>query len=199
MPQVQVRHFVCIMVCTLDLQSVCEILRRNMAAVHLNVAQLEFEDLAMLWLHGVDKKVNVTGREGIDYLGSGLGLRDDLFGAYDTLIAELERESNGDFVGFLQMEPAMFRELLDRVTPRLTKQHTQMRQPLEPGLTLAIALSYFASGNSYRNLVFSFRVAHNTISGILKEVGKRLSTSSVKRSLTVLDLAGISITSSVPK
>ena len=51
----------------------------------------------MIWVHGVDNKVNVTGREGMDDFGSGLGLRDDLFGAYDTLITDLGTASNGDF------------------------------------------------------------------------------------------------------
>ena len=68
----------------------------------------------------------------------------------------------------------MFRELLDRVTPRLAKQRTVMREPLQPGLKLAIALRYFASGSNYRNIAFTFRVAHNTISGIVKEVAQAI-------------------------
>ena len=92
------------------------------------------------------------------------------FGDYDNLMQELEREARGDFVGFLRMEPQMFRELLARLTPRLTKRDTNFRKALKPGLKLAIALRYMASGNSYRSLAFSFRVAHNSISIIVKEV-----------------------------
>eukprot|EP00057_Strongylocentrotus_purpuratus_P028550 XP_011683024.1 PREDICTED: putative nuclease HARBI1 [Strongylocentrotus purpuratus] len=38
------------------------------------------------------------------------------------------------------------------------------RPPLQPGLKLAITLRFLATGNSFRSLEFSFRVAHNTIS-----------------------------------
>ena len=44
-----------------------------------------------------------------------------LFGQYDTLMEELQRESQGDFVSFLRIDPAMFHELLVRVGPRITK------------------------------------------------------------------------------
>lgn len=44
------------------------------------------------------------------------------------------------------------------------------RAPLEPGLKLAITLRYLATGASYRDLAFAFRVAHNTISLFIPEV-----------------------------
>ena len=96
--------------------------------------------------------------------------RRPLFGAYENLMVELERESHGDFKNYLRMEPAMFHELLQRVTPRLTKRDTNFRKALEPGLKLAITLRYLASGNSYRSLAYSFRVPHNSISKFLGEV-----------------------------
>ena len=40
---------------------------------------------------------------------------------YDTLMEELKRESQGDIVSFLRIDPAMFHELLVRVSPRITK------------------------------------------------------------------------------
>ena len=43
-----------------------------------------------------------------------------MFGHYTTLMAELEHESQGDFIGFMRMEPVMFHELLMRLTPRHT-------------------------------------------------------------------------------
>lgn len=93
-----------------------------------------------------------------------------LFGSYENLMVELEREAQGDFINFLRMEPAMFHELLLRLTPRLTKQTTQFRKPLEPGLKLAITLRHLASGDSYHSLSYSFRVPHNTISMFVKDV-----------------------------
>ena len=48
-----------------------------------------------------------------------------LFGQYDSDGGapgeELQRESQGDFVSFLCIDPAMFHELLVRVGPRFTK------------------------------------------------------------------------------
>ena len=92
------------------------------------------------------------------------------FGQYHQLMGELEREAQGDFTNFLRMEPAMFYELLQRVSPRLTKAVTNFRRPLEPGLKLAITLRFLATGNSYRSLAYSFRVPHNTISTFVGDV-----------------------------
>ena len=57
----------------------------------------------------------------------------------------------------------MFRGLLHRIEPRITKQTINMRIPLEPGVKLAITLRYLATGSSYKTLAFAFRVASNTI------------------------------------
>ena len=73
----------------------------------------------------------------------------------------------------MRMQPAMFHELLQRITPRIQKS-TRYRKPLEPGLKLAITLRYLASGYSYKSLQYSFRVAHNTISLFIPEVCQAL-------------------------
>ncbi|XP_071479609.1 putative nuclease HARBI1 [Diadema antillarum] len=61
-------------------------------------------------------------------------------------------------------------ELVERLTPRIQKKDTNLRRALEPGLKLAIALRYIASGDSYKSLSYGFRVAPNTISTIVPEV-----------------------------
>ena len=50
---------------------------------------------------------------------------------------------------------------------RTTKPNTWFRKPLGPGLTLSIALRYYAAGDGYHSLAYSFRVARNTISTIV--------------------------------
>ena len=90
-------------------------------------------------------------------------------GFYGRLMNELQLESEGDFKNFMRMKPVMFRELLERVGPRITKNETN-RKPLEPGLKLAITLRYLATGETYRSLQFAFRVPHNTISLFVPEV-----------------------------
>ena len=84
------------------------------------------------------------------------------FGHYHNLKAELEREHHGDLINYLRMDPAMFHELLQRLTPRLTKQDTKWRPALQPGLKLAITLRFSASDATYHSLSFSFRVPHST-------------------------------------
>ena len=42
-------------------------------------------------------------------------------GQYETLFQELERESRGDYVGYIRVDPTLFAELPHRVTPRITK------------------------------------------------------------------------------
>ncbi|XP_062584031.1 putative nuclease HARBI1 [Saccostrea cucullata] len=92
-----------------------------------------------------------------------------LFGQYETLMREIERECQGDFLNYMRMPPVMFYELLQRITPRIQKSECY-RRPLEPGLKLAITIRYIVTGNSYKNLQYSFRVAHNTISMFIPEV-----------------------------
>ncbi len=55
------------------------------------------------------------------------------------------------------------------MSPRIEKD-VRNRAPLEPGLKLAITLRFLATGQSYRGLAFSFRVAHNTISRFIPRV-----------------------------
>ena len=52
--------------------------------------------------------------------------RRHMFGDYHNLMRELEAENPEDFQAYTRMEPAMFRELLDRIAPRITKQTTNM-------------------------------------------------------------------------
>ena len=92
------------------------------------------------------------------------------FGQYDQLMSELRAEDTQSFRNFLRMPPEMFDELLDRVGPRITKKHTHYRQAIEPGMKLAITLRHLASGDKYNSMRFGWRVPHNTISLIVREV-----------------------------
>ena len=48
-------------------------------------------------------------------------MRRPLYGQYETLMVELERESPADFKAFLRLDPAMYNEVLLRVGPRIAK------------------------------------------------------------------------------
>lgn len=90
-------------------------------------------------------------------------------GQYEQLLTELNREDPSGYKNFLRMTPEIFRELVDALSPLLEKKDTFMRKALEPGLKIAITLRYLATGDSYKSLMYSFRVAHNTISRIIPE------------------------------
>ena len=61
----------------------------------------------------------------------------------------------------------MYDELLDRVGPNITRQHTRYREPLEPGLQLALTLGHLASVSCYSTMQYGWRVPNNTQSVIV--------------------------------
>lgn len=67
------------------------------------------------------------------------------------------------------MPPAMFDEL-PRLVPLITKQDTNYRNAIEPGLKLAMTIRHIATGDRYASMKFDFRVPHNTISLCVREV-----------------------------
>lgn len=84
------------------------------------------------------------------------------FGIHEQLLEELRREDVAAFKNFLRLNPAMLREIVDRLTVRLQKKDTWYRTALSVALIVAITLRHLATGDSYHSLVYSFRVAHNT-------------------------------------
>ncbi|XP_041364377.1 protein ALP1-like [Gigantopelta aegis] len=97
-------------------------------------------------------------------------LRRVRFGQYEQLMVELGAEDQSSFKNVLRMEPDILREILQCVSHRIQKKDTFFRKALEPGLKLAITLRYLATGNSYKSLQYSFRVAHNTICKFIPEI-----------------------------
>ncbi len=96
--------------------------------------------------------------------------RRPLQGQYEQLMSELRDEDGPEFRNYTRLDPPMFREMLNRLGPRIEKQATVMRQPLDAGVRLAITLRYLATGDSYKSLEFNFRVSHSAISAIVYEV-----------------------------
>ncbi len=62
-------------------------------------------------------------------------------GLYDRLMVELRNEDPRAFQNFMRMPPVMYDEIVQRLTPALTKETTNWRAPLEPGLKVAITLN----------------------------------------------------------
>ena len=88
---------------------------------------------------------------------------------FENLLQELNREDTQSFRNFMRIPPELFRELIERLGPRIQANDTNYRKALTPGLKIAVTLRYMATGDSYKSLQYGFRVAHNTISLIVLE------------------------------
>ncbi len=97
-------------------------------------------------------------------------LRRPIYGHYEALLAELNREDILAFRHYIRMDPDMFFELVERLTPRIEKHDTWYRKALQPGLKVGIILWHLATGDSCHSLMYNFRVAHNTISKVVRDV-----------------------------
>ena len=100
--------------------------------------------------------------------------RREQLGQYHTLMRELREKDPQEFINYMRMPPEMYDYILERVGPRIEKQKTWLRQPLEPGLKLAITLRHFASGDKYPSVKFGFRVPSNTVSLIVRDVSQAI-------------------------
>ena len=96
--------------------------------------------------------------------------RRNLYGQYEHLMSKLHAEDTTAFTNFMRMDPQAFHELPTRIALRISKQDTNYRKALPPGLKLAITLRFLATGNSYKPLQFIFRVAHDTICKFISAV-----------------------------
>ncbi|KAK8406340.1 hypothetical protein O3P69_007203 [Scylla paramamosain] len=84
-------------------------------------------------------------------------------------MVKLMAEHPASFTNFMWMALTMFDELLGRLAPRITNQHTY-REPLTSGLKLALTLRHLVSGNKYASMNFAWRIPHNIQSLVAKEV-----------------------------
>ena len=91
-------------------------------------------------------------------------------GQYTRLMPMLELDDPMAYQNFIRMPPKLFQELEQRLGPEIQKERTWMRDPLSPGLQLAVTLRHLASGDSYPTLQYALRVARSTINKFVTEV-----------------------------
>ena len=115
------------------------------------------------------KEIRKTRRQRRQWVRQWL-LRRPMYGLYEKLMHALNAEDQTSFRNFLRVDPDIFTELKRRVGPRIEKQNTYFRKAIPSGLKLAVTLRYLATGDSYKSLSYSFRVAANTISVFVPEV-----------------------------
>lgn len=85
-------------------------------------------------------------------------------------LGELVAEPSGEFKKFTRMSTVDFEFLLNKISPLIARQDTQLRTAVAARIRLAITLRYLATGDSFQSLHFLFKVSPQLISTIVPEV-----------------------------
>lgn len=80
------------------------------------------------------------------------------------------REPSIEFENLCGMSSQDFSYLLDKIAPIISKKDTHWRKSIPAKDRLAIALRFLATGDTYSNLRFVFKVSSQLISKIVPEV-----------------------------
>ncbi|CAH1971911.1 unnamed protein product [Acanthoscelides obtectus] len=88
-------------------------------------------------------------------------------GANSLLMSQL-RGDESEFFNYFRMSMSTFDELLELLEKDLKKQDTRCRKNICPEEKLAIFLRYAASGGSFKDLHYTYRVGVSTVSNIIK-------------------------------
>lgn len=91
-----------------------------------------------------------------------------------NLLRDLRNDESDGFKTYFRISSQHFDFLLEKVRPLISKKDTRMRKAISAEVRLAITLRYLSSGDSFRSLELLFRVAHNTISGIVSATCKAI-------------------------
>lgn len=67
-------------------------------------------------------------------------------GAFQNLETELTTEDPKQLTNFRRMDDVAYSELLQKITPFITRKDTVMRQAIGPGERLSVTLRYLATG-----------------------------------------------------
>lgn len=85
-------------------------------------------------------------------------------------LAGLTGEDGSFFLNFTRMNKSTFDLLLGKVDHLISKQDTYCRPAISSKVRLLITLRFLASGDSYKSLMYLFKVSSSTISLIIPEV-----------------------------
>ncbi|XP_060872557.1 uncharacterized protein LOC132946531 [Metopolophium dirhodum] len=91
--------------------------------------------------------------------------KDYLFENFYTSIRKFPQK----FFEYYRMSLTSFDELLEIIRPSLTKQHTNMRNPICVEQRLTITIKYLSTGTCFKALQFDFHVGKSTIAEIVRE------------------------------
>ena len=90
-------------------------------------------------------------------------------GSYAQICSDLELGGSNDFTKYIRMSPHMYRQLLTKVSPIITKETTNMRETISAGARLEATLQFLTTGCSYSSLQYTSRIARSTLGTIIPE------------------------------
>ena len=92
-----------------------------------------------------------------------------ILGTYKTLFRELKTENVVDFTNYTRVTPDVFELILNKISPKISKQDTVMRKSIPAGARLEATLRFLAGGEAYSSLQYSTRISKHSLSAIIPE------------------------------
>lgn len=86
------------------------------------------------------------------------------------MLQDLRQEPSGLFQNFCRMSSVDFEYLLNKIGPLIPKTDTNMRKAIPAQERFAVALRYFATGDSFKSLSYLFKFSPHTVSECVFEV-----------------------------
>ena len=85
-------------------------------------------------------------------------------GEFHSLFQQIKMHDKEYFFRCFRMSPSTFMHLLCLVGPAITKESTNMREPMSASERLAATLRYSATGDAQATIAASYRISPSSIS-----------------------------------
>lgn len=90
------------------------------------------------------------------------------------MLKEEFQEDPAQFKQYLRMTEDSFNKLLNWIKPFIEKKDTNYREAISAKAKLIITLRFLVTGETYRSLMYTFRVHESTISLFVPEICKAI-------------------------
>ena len=90
------------------------------------------------------------------------------------MVGDVRLHDQEYFFKYFQMSPTTYEELLSFIAPKITKQRTNMRDPVGASERLGVTLRFLTTGDAQSTIAASFRMSPSTITGIISEMCEAL-------------------------
>jgi hypothetical protein len=101
-------------------------------------------------------------------------------GVWNSVIPDLVqgtgRRIAGTFSNFFRIDERCFEDILSKVGPAITRQDTHLRPAIPAAQRLAVTLRYLATGCTFTELYYNFRISISSLSCIIPETCEAIFT-----------------------